>query len=66
MELVGWWGFDYRLFYAEPCPTTVSTRSCLPTGGCNSPHVAEHNNCTVPAWFSTFPQDVSAIHGVRR
>ena len=64
MELVGEWGFDYRAFYANPCPTNVSTRSCLPMGGCNSPHVAQHTNCTVPGWFKTFPQDLAAVHGV--
>jgi hypothetical protein len=64
MELVGWWGYDFRAFYAEPCATNVSTRSCLPMGGCNTHHVAEHDGCTIPAWFATFPQDVAAVHGV--
>ena len=64
MELVGEWGFDYRAFYANPCPTNVSTRSCLPMGGCNSDHVAQRTNCTVPGWFETFPQDRPAVHGV--
>ena len=64
MELVGWWGFDFRAFYAEPCATNVSVRSCLPTSGCNTPHVADHDGCTIPAWFKTFPQDIAAVHGV--
>ena len=40
MELIGEWGFDFKSFYAAPCPTNVSTRLCLPMGGCNSRHVA--------------------------
>ena len=64
MELVGWWGFDYRAFYAEPCATNVSTRPCLPQSGCNTHHVAEHDGCTIPAWFATFPQAIAAVHGV--
>jgi hypothetical protein len=64
MELIGEWGFDFRSFYAEPCPTNVSTRPCLPMGGCNSRHVADHTGCSNPAWIKNFPYDYSALHGV--
>jgi hypothetical protein len=64
LELLGVWGFDFRSFYAHPCPTNESTTPCFPMGGCNSRHVADHTGCENPVWYKEFPYDYSAMHGV--
>ena len=64
MQLIGYWGFDYRSFYSRPCPTHDSPTPCFPMEGCNSAREAANAGCTQPAWHKTNPSDIPAVHGV--